>query len=462
MNIATKPLDAQSREAEQGIFTVGPTLHHVLVMTATGSIGLVSVFFVDFLSLLYISRLGDTNLTAAVGFASQLIFLLLSVNIGLSIAIGALVSRALGAGDRARARRIGASGLVHVAVVSALLSIGAMPFTHQILALFGARGEVLAVGSIYLRLTLPATVLLGLGMAFSSVLRGVGDARRAMYTTRGGAVVTACLDPIFIFGLHLGIYGAGIVVVISRLSLLLVGWHGAVRVHHLVERPRLDAVLRDLAPIAYIATPAVLTNIASPIANIYAMHIFAGFGDSVVAAFAIMDRVTPVAFGVLFALSGSVGPIMGQNLGALAYDRIRMILTDCFAVAGAYVVIVTVVLWLAAPVVVALFDAKGETAELLVFFCRASGVLWLFLGGIFVANAAYNNLGAPFLSTAFNWGRATLGTVPFVTFGALHYGPEGGYVGMIVGAALFGCAAIVVSYIIVVRLARRAPAPVVP
>ncbi len=459
MNIATKPVDAQSLQPEPGIFTVGSTLNHVLVMTATGAVGLVSVFFVDFLSLLYISRLGDTNLTAAVGFASQLTFLLLSVNIGLSIAIGALVSRALGAGDRARARRIGASGLVHVALVSGILSMVAMPFTHEILALFGARGDALAVGSVYLRLTLPATVFLGIGMAFSSVLRGVGDAKRAMYTTLGGAIVTACLDPVFIFGLHLGIYGAGIVVVISRLSLLLVGWYGAVRVHHLVERPRLDAVVRDVAPIAYIAAPAVLTNIASPIANIYAMHIFAKFGDSVVAAFAIMDRVTPVAFGVLFALSGSVGPIMGQNLGALAFDRIRTVLTNCFAVAGAYVATVTVVLWLAAPLVVALFDAKGETADLLFFFCRASGILWFFLGGIFVANAAYNNLGAPFLSTAFNWGRATLGTMPFVTFGALHYGPEGGYVGMIVGAALFGCAAIVVSYTVVVRLARRVTQP---
>ena len=247
--------------------------------------------------------------------------------------------------------------------------------------------------------------------------------------------------------------------VISRLSLLLVGWYGAVRVHRLVERPRLDAVVRDMAPVAYIAAPAVLTNIASPIANIYAMHIFAKFGDSVVAAFAIMDRVTPVAFGVLFALSGSVGPIMGQNLGALAFDRIRTVLTNCFAVAGAYVATVTVVLWLAAPLVVALFDAKGETAARLFFFCRAGGLLWFFLGGIFVANAAYNNLGAPFLSTAFNWGRATLGTVPFVTFGALHYGPKGGYVGMIVGAALFGCAAIVVSYTVVVRLARRTTPP---
>lgn len=453
MNIATKPEPAAA--ATPGAFTIGSTMRHVLNMTAAGSVGLVAVFFVDFLTLLYVSRLGDTNLTAAVGYASQMVFLLISVNIGLSIAVGALVSRALGAGHRARARQLAASGLTFSALVSGAASLAAMPFTHEILTIFGARGEALEVGAIYLRMVLPATIFLGIGMAFSSVLRGVGDAKRAMYVTLSGAIATACLDPIFIFVLHLGIYGAALVTVISRLCLLVVGWHGAVRVHDLVGRPRLEAMRGDLAPMTYIAGPAILTNVAAPVSNIYAMHVFSQFGDAVIAAFAIMDRVTPVAFGVLFALSGSVGPIMGQNFGARAFGRVRSILTNCYAVAAVYVVAITFVLWLGAPLIAEIFDAKGETADLLRFFCRVSGILWFFLGGVFVANAAFNNLGRPFLSAIFNWGRATLGTVPFVTLGALYFGPKGGYVGMIGGAALFGSLAVASSYFVVGDLAGR-------
>jgi len=52
-----------------GVFLTGSTMRHVLVMSAAGAAGLVSVFFVDFLSLLYVSRLGDASLTAAVGYA---------------------------------------------------------------------------------------------------------------------------------------------------------------------------------------------------------------------------------------------------------------------------------------------------------------------------------------------------------------------------------------------------------
>ena len=442
-------------ETAPGAFTVGSTLHHVLVMTATGAAGLVSVFMVEFLTLLYISRLGDTDLTAAVGYASQVTFLLVSTNIGLTIALGALVSRALGAGDRAKARRIAASGVTLMTIVSGALSLAAMPFTHEILAAIGARGEALRVGAIYLRIVLPGTLLLGLGMAFSAVLRGVGDARRAMYVTLGGAIVTACLDPIFIFVLHLDVVGAGIVVLISRACLALTGLHGAVRVHALVGRPTFSALRIDTGPLAAIAGPAVLTNIAAPIANIYAMRIFSSFGDAVVAAFAIMDRVTPVAFGVLFSLSGAVGPIIGQNFGARQFGRVRTVLDDCYRVAAAYVVVIGLALWLAAPLIVSIFAAKGETADLLTFFCRVGGLLWFFLGGVFVANAAYNNLGWPLLSTLVNWGRATLGTIPFVTLGARWYGPEGGYVGMILGAALFGVVAVAGSYRLVGRVGRR-------
>jgi hypothetical protein len=106
------------------------------------------------------------------------------------------------------------------------------------------------------------------------------------------------------------------------------------------------------------------------------------------------------------------------------------------------------------PVLAVLFDAKGETAAMLRFFCDYGGALWFFLGAIFVANAAFNNLGAPYLSTVFNWGRATLGTIPFVTIGAAHFGAEGGFAGIIAGAAVFGLAAVGAAYLVIARVSR--------
>jgi hypothetical protein len=73
---------------------------------------------------------------------------------------------------------------------------------------------------------------------------------------------------------------------------------------------------------------------------------------------------------------------------------------------------------------------------------------------MFVANAAFNNLGYPVLSMVFNWGRSTLGTIPFVTIGAKLWGPEGAMMGMAAGAALFSLIAIFVAFYVTGRLAR--------
>ena len=129
-------------------------------------------------------------------------------------------------------------------------------------------------------------------------------------------------------------------------------------------------------------------------------------------------------------------------------------LTDSFAVSSGLCRFRLALLWFAAPGIVDIFHAVGDTARLVTFFCQYGGALWLFLGAIFVSNAAFNNLGFPVLSTGFNWGRATLGTMPFVTLGALRNGPEGGFVGLIIGASLFGVAAVVTAYFVTVRLAK--------
>lgn len=448
----------EQRPRPRAVFTEGSILKHVLVMTATGSIGLVAIFVVDLLSLLYVSWLGDPNLTAGVGFATQVLFFFVSLNIGLAIAIGALVARALGAGDRACAQRLAASGLVHTCIVAILATMLALPYRNEVLTLLGAKGEALAVAERFLLITLPSNVLLAAGMALSGVLRAVGDARRAMYTTLFGAVATSIADPLFIFGLGLGVDGAACATIVSRLAITLAGVYGAVHVHGLVGRPQRRHVMLDLAPMTAIAGPAILTNLAAPVANSYSLSIFAGFGEQVVAAFAIIDRVTPVAFGVLFALSGSVGPIMSQNLGARLVGRVRGALTQCVLIVVVYTFLVWGLLWLAAPAIIAMFNASGPTAELVAFFCSYGAGAWLFLGLLFVANAAFNNLGFPILSTLFNWGRATLGTVPFVTLGARQAGPEGGLIGMMVGAALFGALAVFTAYRAIRRLRDKTAA----
>jgi putative MATE family efflux protein len=460
--MTTRPTPGQGSPPKPGpadtaVFTRGSTFRHVAVMSTTGTIGLMAIFVVDLLSLLYISWLGDVDVTAGVGFATAVFFFSTSVNVGLMIAVTAVVSRALGARDPVHARRLAGSGLAWMSVAAGAVGFGLMPFLGPLLDVMGAQGQSYAVAHRFLMITMPSNALMGLGMAFGALLRAAGDARRGMFVTLSGGIATAIIDPFLIFGLKLGPDGAAMAIVAARITFCIVGFHGVVRVHRMARRPTLAHALEDLRPLLLIAIPAVLTNVATPVANVFVTGLVSQFGTEAVAANAIMTRLVPVAFGTVFALTGAVGPIFGQNLGAGLMDRVRRTLTDGLVFSLLVVLLAWALLFLGQDLIVRAFDAHGETARLVRFFCAIIAGSWIFHGALFVANSAFNNLGFPLLATAFNWGKATIGTVPFCIVGARLGGAEGLMVGQGLGAVLFGVAGVWAAYRSVARIKGTTP-----
>lgn len=430
-------------------------MRHVLVMCAASSIGLVSIFLVDFANLFYISLLGDPQLTAAVGFAGVVLYFHMSFSVGLMIAAVALTSRAIGAGDRQRARKVAGSALVVITAVTGALALLTMPLIDSMLNLVGATGETHRIAAGYMWITVPTTPLLGAVMCLIGILRSAGDAKRSMYSTLVLGLTTAVLDPILIYGLGYGVTGAAIVTVIARILTVAYALTVAIRVHDLIARPTLKALAADFVPLAAIGGPAVLTNIATPVGNGIVTAQVAVFGDYAVAGWTIVARLIPVAFGVLFALPGAIGPIVGQNFGAGAFDRVRRTIIDGMIVTAVYTVIVSVLLFAGRDLIVAFFGAGGEDARLVLFFCQYLAITYVFGGGIFVSVAAFNNLGYPLRATLFNWMRATIGTIPFVWIGARFGGAEGAIAGFAVGAIPFGILALFVVNRTISRLAGK-------
>jgi putative MATE family efflux protein len=434
--------------------TQGTIMRHVVVMTATGSIGLMAIFIVDFLNLFYISLLGEQELAAAIGYAGTVLFFTVSLCIGVTIAGTALVSRALGARHREEARRLATSSLVFMTAITLVLSLATLPALGPILTLFGATGRTHEIAWRFLLIVMPSTPILGLGMACSGVLRAAGDAKRSMYVTLAGGLLTAAFDPLLIFGLGWGVDGAAITSVLSRLALAAVGLYGCIRVHNMLAPPSRQAALADMRPLTAIAFPAILANIATPVGNAIVTAAIARYGDSAVAGYAVIGRIIPLAFGAIFALSGSIGPILGQNFGAKRFDRVRRTILDSLIFITVYCIVMWIALILLREPIVRMFSASGEGAALIRFFSIYIAASWVALGALFVANGTFNNLGFPTWSTVFNWGRATLGTLPFVWFGA-QFGAEGILAGQALGAILFGLAAIIVSLRIVNQIATR-------
>lgn len=433
---AAKP-DAGSTLSTSAKFVSGSTMRHVLVMSATGSVGLLAVFVVDVLNLFYISRLGQQELAAAVGYAGTILFFFTSIAIGLSIAATALTSRALGAGNRVCAQELAGASLLVMGLTLAVLAACLAPFLEPVLHALGARGGTAWHARRFMLIVMPSIPLLGLGMALGGLLRALGDAKNAMYVTLSAGLATAVLDPLFIFGFGWGLDGAAYANVLARFTLIAVGgWH--LRRHRLYAWPHLPVLQREWRPFLAIGFPAILTQIATPVGNTVVTAAIAHYGDDAVAGWAVIGRLIPMAFCGIFALSGAIGPIIGQNLGAKRFDRLRQAVRDSLTVTLLYVLVVWLILAVCSGMIADSFGARGLGRELIVFFCYAVSATFLFNGSLFVANAAFNNLGYAFYSTMLNWGRSTIGVIPFVWLGGKWFGALGVLAGYGLGVVLFG------------------------
>ncbi|MGB3146194.1 MAG: MATE family efflux transporter [Paracoccaceae bacterium] len=396
---------AEASATETGKFLTGSLMRHVFVMSLAGAAGLSFTFLIDFLALWWISQRRIEAEMAAVGIAGTIQFAIISLAVGLMIATAAMVGRAIGEGAAARARRIATVGMLFTFAFMLGLSSLFWLFRAEVLAASGATGEALRLGIAYLGITLPSMVLVAVGILSSALLRTVGDAWRSMLVTMLPGFLSVILDPVLIVWMDWGIEGAAWSINMARVLMVSVGLVYVLRTHRLLARPRMADFSFFARPFAAIALPAIATQLSTPFGNWILTREVAAFGESAVAGWGVVMRLTILAFGGIFALSGAVGGIIAQNFGGRRLDRVE----EAFWAALKFCLLYTLVAWalmaLASGYIVRSFGLSGDGQMVVLSFTHWAAGAFIFTGAIFVSNACFNNLGRPLLSTATNWLR---------------------------------------------------------
>jgi putative MATE family efflux protein len=440
----------------QAKFTQGSICRHINVMTLSGTIGLVAMFLVDLADMYFLSLLGQVEINAAIGYAGSILFFTLSLGIGLSIGCSALVAQVVGKGDKESARR----QITHILLAIVAITIPTVTVLllcmDRILEWLGASDTAKDLAIAYMGIILPSMPVMAVAMAFSGVLRALGEAKNAMHLSLIAAAVNAVLDPIFIFVLDWEIRGAAVATVCARFAMAGFGLWLVLHHHQLVGKVQMAKLAGDIKRYFAIAFPAVLTNLSTPIGLAYVTYVMAGFGDEAVAGQAIVGRLQPVAFAGLFALSGAIGPIAAQNLGAQQFPRIFETLHKSLVFVLAYCAVACSLLLIAAPWLISAFKVSGLTADMVRWFCYGFSLIFVFNGITFVTNALFNNLHAAHYATQFNFGKATIGTVPFAYFGGVWGGPLGVFWGTLIGAGLIAALGVWVCELHIRKLQKKA------
>ncbi|ELZ72654.1 MULTISPECIES: MATE family efflux transporter [Haloferax] len=332
----------------------------------------------------------STEALAAISFAFPMVFLLISLGMGLSVAGSVLVAQHTGAEETDKAEYAASQTVTFAFLGSAMLGAFGYPLVRPFLDFLGASPDVLPGATAYMQV-----IALGLPFMFGffvfiSLMRGAGDTITPMLVMFGTVVLNVVLDPFFINGWalgpvqfpRLGIQGAAIATVISRVLAMVVGiaimvsGSRGIQIHLTDMRPD----FRYLRKILRIGIPASVEGTGRAL-SINALLIVVGlFSTSVVAAFGIGTRVFSVIFLPAIAVARGVETMSGQNIGAGKYDRAEQ--ANYVAAKGLFFVLglLGVAIFFVPEPIVSVFTTNAEVLDVGAEFLRYVSLSFGFIG----------------------------------------------------------------------------------
>ncbi|TDX30459.1 putative MATE family efflux protein [Modicisalibacter xianhensis] len=408
------------------------------------ALGVFSLLGFQLVDSAFIARLGTAPL-AAQSFTFPMAFLIIGVQVGIGIAIAALISRALGAGEEARARRLGSlvllGGSLLIAALCITLWIWQMPIFRQL----GADDSLLPLIRRYWGPQLLAAWV-GAVLYFGySLFRAHGDTRlpgKLMVLT---SLINLALDPLLIFGIGdwsgLGLPGAAWATTLAfAIGLGVLAWRLR-QTDWLATVGLIEEARTSTRPFMGIAGPAMISQLMPPLAAMLATAIVADLGETAVAAWGLASRLETVSLMVVLALTMSLPPWLGRCYGGGDWQQIRRLMTLATKVVVIWQLGLGVVLALLAPWVASLLAGNPDVRVELAMLIRGLLPSYALLGVCMLVVSASNALGWPLRAMVMSCVRLFVCYLPCLWLGAQWGGVLGIAIGAAVGNALAGALA---------------------
>lgn len=292
----------------------------------------------------------------AVGIAGLSVafpFQMIIVGIAQMIAFGGgpLLSRALGARNYKKARQVFGNSVSLSFIAGILITIIGLANISILMKFFGATPTILPYAKDFMSIILLGTVFVTFALTANNVVRSEGRAKLSMMTMLISAIINTILDPIFIFGLHMGVRGAAIATVIAQASSAI--WLFAyfsrrqenLRITFSILKLRLSIVLEILKTGFSSFTRGTVITISGIILN----H-FLGYygGDNAIAVYGMINRILTVVLMPIIGISIGMQPILGYNYGAKLIVRSKQVVRESIVI-STIVAVGAVILFISFP-----------------------------------------------------------------------------------------------------------------
>lgn len=299
---------------------------------------------------------------AAVSSSGNLIFMLVGFLSGMAMGAGVLISKYYGAGDQEKLQRAIHTDLAFGIAAGLLLTVVGVLLTPHILRWMGTPENVLPQSIAYFRTYFYGSAALFLYNISTGILQAVGDSRHPLYYLITSSLINVSLDLLFVGVFRWGVASAAAATAISQGVSALLCLRRLLRTDDVyrVELRRIRVDWSMLGLIVRFGLPSGVQNSVIGFANVMVQANINAFGDSAMAGCGSYSKIEGFAFLPVTCFSMALATFVGQNLGAKRHDRVKQGARFGVACSMLTAEVIGVVIWLAAPFFIGLFNNDPE------------------------------------------------------------------------------------------------------
>ena len=420
----------------------GPVSSALISLVLPMIFGMLSLFIINLVDAYYIGKLGVIEL-AAISFSFPVLFTIMSFNIGIAIGVSATISRFMGSGEKDKAKLIIGNIIFLIFGFTILVSVIGFFISDPLFKVLGADEYNLPLIKQYMNIWFIGAPFFGIIVISNASLRSTGDGLTPSIVIFCMAIINAILDPIFIFGFGFikpfGIQGAAIATslsyILGTISMLII-----LKFRKLITLPdrKFSVLINSCKPILLIGIPASFTMMLNPVVLGYINKIVSTHGSAAVAAFGVGLRIESIATIGIIAISSSLTPFIGLNLGAKQFERVKKAIKYSIIFSSIWGLSVALPLFFFNNYFALVFSNEILVQNNIMIYLKIISFSYIFWGWSNISSAAFNGFQKPFHASIIYLGRLFVITIPFVIIGNYYYDLIGIFYGIFWANVLSG------------------------
>ena len=383
-------------------------------MLITAFYNLADTFFVGKIS---------TQATGAIGIVFSYMTLIQAVSFFFGHGSGNYISRALGKKDRENAGKMASTGFFTAIFMGIIIGVTGEVFMKPILHLLGATDTIMPEAVKYFRYILMTTPFIMGSFVLNNIMRMQGNAAMAVIGISSGAVLNVVLDPILIFGFNMGTAGAGLATAVSQtIGFVLLFYLSGRRDGIKIKWKNYSMNVKNFVEIVAGGIPSLARQGLASIATICLNNAARSYGDSAIAAFSVVSRITMIAGSALIGFGQGFQPVCGFNYGASLYDRVKKAFWFCVRTATIAMTAIGVFGYIFAEKIVTVFRKNDPVLiEIAVKALRYQCISMPLVGFVVMSNMFLQNTRKTVRATVIAMARQGIMFIPVLyILGALY------------------------------------------